>query len=260
MFFSAILTKLDWLVECILRKVAVDCDPYLYHLTSNKAQAMADEQATAPSPASKRNILLMSQTSKQGTPKRLNFNDSNSSMNASKNESPSDKTLLSQTNKEQAEDDLIDQYLNAQPAPAPVPAAVREPVAGPSKAKDDNNFKVPAQPQPQAQAQVQAQSLQQSSNDTESEYDSEYDYTPNSAIKFLANLKVMFRGFDSESHESLAEDCQIAGAEIIDDDNYKGTIDFLIMPVDAMSMHGTNVKAKQIVNQNWLVSWIRSRI
>lgn len=235
--------KLEWLVECIGRKVAVDCDPYIYHLIGTKAKAMADEQATAPSPASKRNILLMSQTSKQATPKRLNFGDANSSLNGSKNVSPNDRSMNAQTDKERAEDEIIDQYLQAQKPPT-----VQEPVAGPSKITD--GFKVPAQPP--------AQTTQASVGSENTESDSEFDYTASSGaynqIMFLANLKVHIRGFDKESHESLVEDCRIAGAEVIEDNNYKGTVDYLILPVDAITMDGITVKAKKMVNHNWLVS------
>lgn len=232
--------KLEWLVECIDRKVAVDCDPYIYHLNGTKAKAMADEQATAPSPASKRNILLMSQTSKQATPKRLNFGDTNSSLNGSKNVSPVDRSMAARTDKERAEDEIIDQYLQAQKPPA-----VQEPVAGPSRIAD--GFKVPAQPP--------AQTTQASVGSENTESDSEFDYSSSAnQIMFLSNLKVHIRGFDNESHESLVEDCRIAGAEVIEDNNYKGMVDYLILPVDAITMDGITVKAKKMVNHNWLVS------
>lgn len=237
------MVKLDWLVESIAKKTAVDGDDFIYHLNTGKSNAVADEQVTAPSPASKRNILLMSQTSKQGTPKRLHF-DGNSSENQSPN---ADSTLLSQAQakRAQAEDEIIDQYLNA-PAPVPVePLAPAkepvtktvEPVAGPSKTNDV--FKVPAQP------------LTQTDSDC-TDLESESEFTMKQ-VNFLVNLKVYIKGFDIESHESLVDDCRIAGAEVIEDDKYKGTVDFLILPVDAITMNGINVKAKRIVNHNWLV-------
>lgn len=240
-FFSAILVKLDWLVDSIAKKTAVDADKYVYHLNNGKSKAIADEQATAPSPASKRNILLMSQSSKQGTPKRLNF-DANSSKDQTL-EGNNNTTLVSQTaNKPpHGEDEIIGQYLIA-PAPPPAPKEpakiVSEPVAGPSKPNE--LFKVPAQPAP--------------TNESEFETDSEFGSTMNDHVMFLAKQKVFIRGFDTESHESLVEDCKIAGAEVIEDDEYTGMVDFLILPVDAITMEGVKVKAKTIVNHNWLVS------
>lgn len=236
------MVKLEWLVQCIVRKTAVDCDPYIYHFNgTGKANAMSDDQSTAPSPASKRNILLMSgQASKQATPKRLNFNDNNSST-GSKTESPHDRA---QSDKE---DELIDQYLKAPPQPQPAAPAAPEPVAGPSKLPEEV-FKKPAV---QAAA-VQPVQVSQAGSESEG-FDSEYDYSSNE-VPFLSNKKVHIRGFDAESHESLVDDCKIAGAEVIDDDDYDGTVDFLILPLDAVSMDGIHVKARKVVNHNWLVS------
>lgn len=240
---------MEWLVESIKEKVAVDSDRFLYHLNTGKPNTMPDE--SAPSPASKRNILLMSgQTSKPCTPRQLNFNDST-------DQSPADKTLTSQTARPlaAADNEIIDQYLKA-PAPAPkvapetIPPNEKlptvEPVAGPSRITSDG-FKVPAQPMPACSTQ----------NDSAAhEFDSELGSVFQSQVEFLANFKVHVRGFDTESHESLVDDCKIAGATIIDDENYSGTIDLLILPVDAISMDGIKLKAKTIVNHNWLVSAI----
>lgn len=240
--------KLDWLVESISKKVAVDSDKFVYQLNNGKPNAMADEQATAPSPASKRNILLMSgQTPKQATPKRLNFNDSNASI--LKDQSVNEKTMTPNDVMAQQEDEIIDQYLRA-PAPvatkvpptttvqAKVPAP--EPVAGPSKLHD--GFKVPAQPIPACES------------DNFSDLDSESEYASNvNQVMFLASMKVFISGFDMDSHESLVEDCRIAGAEVIDDKDFSGAVDILILPVDAVSMDDIKAKAKIIVNHNWLV-------
>lgn len=251
------MVKLEWLVESISKKAAVDGDQFVYQLNTGKPNAIADEQATAPSPASKRNILLMSgQTPKQGTPKRLNFNDTNSSM--SKDQSASNKTLTPQANN--AEDEMIDQYLKA---PAPVPAkplasapapvqatvAVPEQVAGPSKPND--GFKVPAR--------VPCSAVPTAASDQLSEFDSESDFCSESAnhpVLFLADMKVYVRGFDTESHESLVYDCRVAGAEVFEDPNFSGTVDIIILPVDAITMEGVKAKANTIVNHNWLVSFI----
>lgn len=243
--YSAALVKLDWLVESIAKKTAIDSDKFIYQLNGSKANAVADEQVTAPSPASKRNILLMSQTSKQGTPKRLNF-DGNSPM--PNGQSPNEESTLQSQDRlkrAQAEDELIDQYLKA-PAPVPTVTQAPIPVAGPSRANDV--FKVPAQPPTHSESTNNT-----FVTDLESESESEFSNTMHQPVLFLANLKVFIKGFDNESHESLVEDCVSAGANVIEDDNYKGTVDFLILPVDAVTMNGINVKAKKIVNHNWLV-------
>lgn len=72
-------------------------------------------------------------------------------------------------------------------------------------------------------------------------------------VLFLANCTVYIKGFDEESHKSLVHDCRIGGAEVIEDDNYDGTVDFLILPLRAITMDGINVKAKKIVNSHWMV-------
>ncbi|XP_055297166.1 DNA topoisomerase 2-binding protein 1-A [Sitodiplosis mosellana] len=239
---DAALVKLDWLLESIAQKTAVDSDRFIYHLNVGKSNAVADEQATAPSPATKRNILLMSQTSKLSTPKRLDFDgDASTAKDQSTHNESTLKSQDQRNKRAQAEDDLIDQYLKA-PAPAQTLAPAKEPVAGPSKTTNDV-FKVPAQP-----------TANEESRFTDFESESEFSVTMNNQVTFLANLKVYIKGFDIESHESLVEDCRIAGAEVIEDDNYKGTVDFLILPVDAITMNGINVKAKRIVNHNWLIN------
>lgn len=240
-------------MESIAQKTAADSDRFVYQLNAGKPNTVADEQSTAPSPATKRNILLMSQTSKLATPKRLDFD-----ANESKDQSPNNEsTLKSQDQvkrRAQAEDEIIDQYLKA-PAPAPTLATAKEvvakapePIAGSSKANEV--FKVPAQPMA-----TSTPTLEDASKCTDFESESEFSVTLNHQVMFLANLKVFIKGFDIESHESLVDDCRIAGAQVIEDDNYRGTIDFLILPVDAITMNGINVNAKRIVNHNWLVGY-----
>lgn len=257
-FCSAALVKLDWLVESIAQKTAADSDRFIYQLNAGKPNTVADEQSTAPSPATKRNTLLMSQSSTVGTPKRLD-----SDANQSKDQSPrNDLTLVSQDASKKRvqaqEDDIIDQYLKA---PAPVSVAAKEtvekapePIAGTSKATEV--FKVPAQPSAMTKPTATAPSTaQDASRFTDFDSESEFSATLNHQLLFLTNLKVFIKGFDIKRHESLVEDCRTAGAQVIEDDNYKGMIDFLILPVDAITMNGISVKAKRIVNHNWLVSY-----
>lgn len=255
--------KLEWILESIKQKSVVDCDRFIYQLNAGKSNAVADDTAAAPSPASKRNILLMSgQTPKQGTPKRLNFNDPNSPK--SKDQSPLQSTSKSQHKTDEIDNALIDQYLQA-PAPAPPPtmptkapepvppmttkATIIEPVAGPSSA--DAGFKVPAQPV-MARAKNDSESDR---SDLDSEQ-SEFSSAMVSQVMFLNKIKVYIRGFDEESQVSLVEDCKLAGADVIEDNDYGGEVDLLILPVDAMTMEGIMVKPKCIVNHNWLVRFL----
>lgn len=252
-FHSATLVKLEWILESISKKAVADCDRFIYQLNVGKSSVLADNHTAAPSPASKRNILLMSgQTPKQGTPKRLNFNDPN--LTTSKDQSPNDNAQKSKHTTDEADDEIIDQYLHAPPPPIPtkVPAQIPvttnapiiEPVAGPSNA--DAGFKVPAQPHPKDDCER-----------TDLDSDSNYDNTAVlSQMRFLDKMKVHIRGFDKESQESLVEDCKMAGAEVIEDNNYSGVVDLLILPVDAITMDGITVKAKCIVNHNWLVRFL----
>lgn len=249
MFYSATLVKLEWILESILQKSVADCDRFIYQLNAGKSNPIVDDHVAAPSPASKRNILLMSgQTPKNATPKRLNFNDS--TVSTPKNQSPTDNGNDSDHSKDQADDELLDEYLQAPMAsevPVPIPVSSKppskEPVAGPSNA--DDGFKVPAQPR--SKDDIEA-------NRTDLDSDMNFDSTALSQLTFLDKMKVHIQGFDKESHESLVDDCKMAGAEIIDDDSYSGTVDLLILPVDAMTMDGITIKAKCIVNHNWLVS------
>lgn len=63
------------------------------------------------------------------------------------------------------------------------------------------------------------------------------------------------RGFDNESRETLVADCQNAGAEVIEDDNYKSSLDYLILPVDAITMDGITVKAKNSFKWSITIGW-----
>lgn len=248
--------KLEWILESIKQKSVADCDRFIYQLNAGKSNAVADDHAAAPSPASKRNILLMSgQTPKQGTPKRLNFNDSNSLM--SKDQSANQNTSKTFRNSDEAGDEIIDQYLQAPPpnaspkVPEQIPpvttkiAANIEPVAGPSNA--DAGFKVPAQPVARAQDDCESDRT-----DLDSEQ-SEFGSALVSQMKFLSKIKVHIRGFDEDSQMSLVEDCKSAGAEVVEDNDYSGEVDLLILPVDAITMEGIKVKPKCIVNHHWLV-------
>lgn len=244
--------KLEWLLESISKKIAVECNNFVYQLNKGKSNAIFDEPPTTASPASKRNILLMSGQTKQGIPKQLNFNDTNSTV--AEERSPNERSQIDRsqiaavTNKERAEDELIDQYLKAPaqvpaktPPPPPITESTRESIAGPSKSFIE--FKEP-------------RGLGNDSCDSGSDFSS----TISTPVMFLTGHKVYLGKFEPISYETLVEDCRQAGAEVIEDHNYKGLVDFLILPVDAMNMDGIGVKAKTVVNHNWLVSLLKMQV
>lgn len=224
----AILVKLGWLVESIAKKQAItECDKYLYRLMSNKANDIGDEGANAPSPASKQSILSMngslSKPDTQRNRRRLLFPS---------DRDDEDKTVTSSDSDAPNEDNImIDQYLFA-------------------PAGRDTEFKVP-QPlasvaQPKADAQPVNETVQ-----SEGESDFSLTFTERN---FLTGFVVSVIGFDSESSEMLTADCKAAGAVVINDDNFGGSVDYLICAIDIMSLDGVQMQPKNIVNHNWLVS------
>lgn len=225
--YSAILVKLQWLVDSIAQKTAiVDCQKYIYRLNGGKQNDLDDDGAFAPSPASKRNILSMSGISKQGTPKRLDF-DGNKSTS---------KTPDKQAENEKMDSLLIDQYLNADDIPAPVQ---------PSTSSAHNMFKVPKAVEPAPQPDSESQLTAGSEESTMASQDV--------SSKYLDGMQVYIHGFSDDSTESMIEDCEKAGAEVHMNQNYQGVIDYLILPIDAMTMDDVTIEAKHVVNQNWLV-------
>lgn len=202
------------------KKAVCDADAYLVRLNSGKPEEEID---AAPSPASKQNILSMSNIGRSANRKRLNFDEKQA------------KTTNQQNDDMHLENVLIDEYANAQPMP---PKAIDEPTAN----KSSDVFKMPAAAEPLNQT------------GTESQFDSEYGSTLSEPVTFLANMKVFIHGFDEESTDSLVEDCELAGANVIKDANSTEAVDYLILPLDAMNMNDIKVKPQNIVNHNWLVS------
>lgn len=236
--------KLQWLVESIQQKTAVDSnhEHLLYRLNNGKPSEIADDAASAPSPASKRNIMSMSQSTKKVNRTRLDFDEPATTSKAANEKEGNDSLENVNAN---MEDLMIDQYLN--PAAADTAA---------SKVATKNDFKVPnpvAAPAQTFAAPIQT-TLSNGSNDTDLE--SEYSSTMPELLDFLSNLKVFIYGFDEESHEYLSRDCINAGAEIIVDSNYKGIVDYMICALDVMSLSDVKIRAKNIVNHNWLVNSI----
>lgn len=229
------LLKLDWLVESIAKRQAItEYDKYIYRFSSCKSNNVADDSANVPSPASKRNILSMSGSSlKPSNRRRLEFASGSELTNRpfTPNNGVKEKSL--NHGNENLEDIIIDQYLS-------------------STVVQDNHFKVP-------QALVNAAQLQTSvlppvDQSLDSEHGSDYSLTF-SESNFLNGFTVYILGFDTESNEALIDDCKAAGAVVIIDDHFKGSVDYLILPLDILSMNDVQVKAKHIVNQHWLVWW-----
>lgn len=222
--------KLQWLADSITAKTAIaDCQKYVYRL-NGKQNEIDDDGATAPSPASKRNILSMSgMLSKNANPKRLNF-DGNTSTTGTPNK---------QTAADSLENLILDQYMNADDIPAPVPNAT----------STSDEFKVPKS--------VEQPQIPQASTDSVSNIGSELSTMESEdvpAVRYLDKLKIYIHGFSDDSTETLIEDCEQAGAEIYSNQNFQGTVDYLIVPMDVMTMENVTVKAKHVVNQNWLVN------
>lgn len=85
------------------------------------------------------------------------------------------------------------------------------------------------------------------------ESDDSFDETD---YNFLANKMVYIHvhGFDEDSHASLVHHCILGGATVITYNNYMQTVDYMIVPIDILSMDGITGTAHNTVNQHWLVS------
>lgn len=218
---QACIVSLEWLAESVAKKMVCDSEPYIVRLNSGKPE---DEVDAAPSPASKQNILSMSSIGRPANRKRLNFDDTQSK---AANKQPVDSHL----------DTLIDEYANAQPS-QPREIEMQPPATNtPNKATDV--FKVP-------------QAAEPLNRTVESNFDSEYESTMSEPATFLTNMKVYVHGFDEDSTYSLIEDCELAGATVLKSGSTEA-VDYLILPLDAMSMKDIHVKPKHTVNHNWLV-------
>lgn len=232
------MLKLDWLVESIAKKGAImDYERFLYRLGGAGKSADAVEEAnSAPSPASKRNILSMTGNAMKPKQRRLDFQNNEEPNKAN----TSVTSELSRTNvplDENMENLILDQYLNA------------------SVNKDKSMFKMPAPVAAAAKpAPEPAKSNYVSMNRSELSIDFD-DSEPE--LNFLEGKTVHIHGFDEDSIAALVYDCELAGATLITDDNYSQTVDYMIVAIDIMSLENMKIKARNIVNHHWLVSWSR---
>lgn len=60
--------------------------------------------------------------------------------------------------------------------------------------------------------------------------------------------------FDEESHAALVYNCVFSGVTVITNYNNKQPVDYMISPIDILSMDGITVRARNTVNHRWLVS------
>lgn len=213
-------------MESIAQKQAItNCDKFLYRL-GNQSD-IGDDGADMLSPASKRNILSMNGSILRSDNNRRRLEFSNHTGN-------DEHTLQSQ--EPQEDNVMIDQYLNA-------------------SVNQNKEFKVP---QPLVNVVPSRENIQNTHLNIDLESESDFSLTLTEK-NFLTGLVISVIGFDKESKELLVSDCKACGAVVIDDENFSGTVNYLILPVDTYTMDGIQIKAKYIVNHNWLVSKCRKK-
>lgn len=247
------MLTLNWLIDSIEQKQAVqELDSYLYKMKTKKAIEL--ENHDTPSPASKKNILYLTNASesatKKGKPKKLSFNETENNPNVSN---------LAQANHN--DDDLVlDQYLAVGTR---VNISVTSPSANKSMRPESDNEKSPSAMPPPPVPHAPAAAVRTtstvsvataSSNDSDSRIFDTQQHTSELTqnLDFLIGKTVCVTGFDTESHDHLVMYCEAAGAEIIN--NSRCSVDYLITSVDKMTLADIHVEPRYTVNHNWLVS------
>lgn len=71
---------------------------------------------------------------------------------------------------------------------------------------------------------------------------------------FLVGKMVFIHGFDEKSHAALVRDCESVGATVIAENNNVDIVDYMMLAIDILSMDRITVRARKIVNPNWMVS------
>lgn len=206
------------------------------------------ENQETPSPASKKNILYLTnnanESGKKGKPKKLSFNEAENNPNVSN----------------LADDLVLDQYLAVE---SRLNISITSPPANKSTRPNSDNENSPTAMPPPPVPNMPAAAVRTtsttsvtttSSNDSDSRL---FDTQPASSeltqnLDFLVGKTVCVLGFDTESHDHLVMYCEAAGAEIIA--NIRRPVDYLITSVDKMSLADIHVQPKYTVNHNWLVS------
>lgn len=234
------MLTLNWLLESIQQRQPVsEREDFLYKIKTNKA-AELDVQ-DAPSPASKKNIMSMNHSSGtfKAPRKKLSFNETENNRNI-----PNKAARKS----DEIEDMVLDQYLAVESRTnVTITSPVNDPVKSPTTSTSPQ-VSVPlakpsattAAPPPAADSESRFLDSQMSSS----------EFTQN--LDFLTNMKVSIIGFDTESSELLVHYCRAAGADVID--NIDQSVDYLIVSVDKMTLDDVHVRARFVVNSNWLVS------
>lgn len=237
---STVLVTLDWLLESIRQLQPAPEYPFVYTITTTTTSSstsslenltfigagadQGDASVHHASPASKKNIESMTSIRRRTPqPRRL-------VLNSSSNEGDNSKT----TNKNQLiadrESTLLAQYANAAASTSMGPPPTR-PAPGPSAAA----------------AAVGNRGLPSVLVDDLIELDSVFE------ARFLIGKKVAMHGFIDDSINLMAQEMRAAGGELMDE-HYDGELDYLIVPIDVLQMDDINVRAKNIVNELWLVS------
>lgn len=246
---SAVMLKLDWLVESIANKGAImDYERFLYRLGGTGKSADAAEEAnSAPSPASKRNILSMTGNAMKPKQRRLDFQN-NEETNKANASIASELSRTSVPADENMENLILDQYLNAsvnkEKPTFKMPAPVAVAAAAATAAK-------PA-PEPTTSNYVPMNRSELSINFDDSSAAGLTDSEPE--LNFLEGKTVHIYGFDEDSFAALVYDCELAGATLVSDDNHSQIVDYMIVAIDIMTLENVKIKARNIVNHHWLVS------
>lgn len=164
-------------------------------------------------------------------PKRLDFKATtdNEPENSAKNKSVFN-VHSDESDNENLENMLLDQYMNAEH----------------QKEKRHSGEQAQSPPAP-----VRFEKDPNTSHCSDS--DNQYTYEESEVLNFFNGISVHIHGFDEESREHLIKESKAAGANVILDPNYSGTVDYLIVAMDAGQLDDISVKARNVVNQNWLV-------
>lgn len=128
-----------------------------------------------------------------------------------------------------AESDLLQQYLVA-PVPAPEPEPAKTAISP-------------------AAAVARSDTSKSSHGETSATDATGADET----VQYFAGLTFFVDGFTAESEETLVEDIEMAGGKMVSA-RFKGTVDYVIVPMDIFRPEEVQMKGRQMVNEHWVVS------
>lgn len=244
--FRAPLVTLSWLVESIEQKQPVqDIDVFLFKIKTNKPVEV--EIQNTPSPASKKNIQSMNSsigTFKKPT-RRLTFHEAENDPNTPNRAEPQDEA-----------DNILGEYLSIEAHTSIRVTSPRQSKVNVSTSKNNSSdgeqavattvYEVTSRPELAVDA---AAGPPHGTED--SLWNSQLSSADFTQADFLKGTTVCLMGFDTESLAHLTHYCKISGAEIVE--NSDRQVDYLITSIDILTMQDVRVKAKKIVNSEWLV-------